>query len=662
MEKWREQFRNLKKIRLQGSPNQKKDQKHQLAKDLFELLAEIGKNTEKRFIFMLENLQDLLRDQLPEADIKLLRSFLNECPELFIIIGTALTVFNEITDYGKPFYHYFRIRSMETMSRQGMVDFLLKIAAYRKDEGLENKIENSRKYIYLFQLLTGGNPRLVLFLYDLLLGNDTLDTYMILEKITELTPYFLDKTRDESGQRKLILDSLATEAPALTAKEVADYVNEDQRSIAEQLKRLAAEGWVREVAIKADDIKRNETFYTLRDYFYRVWYQTRMKGIDESEIFCLAELAVFLFERKELEERLAKYTEAETTIKELYQRSLELALNETYMRNINILLAEAKRQEDHEVSDLLSQLLQFLFKSDTDNLVEGVRKLLTYESAKPEGYFFLGIHSFEEKQFKEALSYFREATKLAPQYFDALSFLGLCYSELGQFANAYDALSESLKFLPLKGNGIFLFKLYLLTKPDLIKKIAGRAFTEEKELQLLANHSCSKKKKVEAACRLLLLRGEKALNHNLKFILKMPSLPQEEGQKFAFFLEVSILGEIKAHKSKKALDCFLKYWVSTINKLYSDSIIESKFLELLLMAYRGIETTPDFLTHFLKQLADHSGKKSMRLADLIRKMAYSKLFPHSRQTKQWEQDSLFNAVMQSIGVAIASPSQTAPDP
>ncbi len=80
----------------------------------------------------------------------------------------------------------------------------------------------------------------------------------------------MDKTRDESQQRKLILDALAIEAPAQTATEIAAYINEGTKSIAEQLRRLAAEGWVREIVINAKNVKEKEVFYTLRDYFFRI--------------------------------------------------------------------------------------------------------------------------------------------------------------------------------------------------------------------------------------------------------------------------------------------------------------------------------------------------------------------------------------------------------
>ncbi|MCP5108592.1 MAG: hypothetical protein GY950_34725 [bacterium] len=355
----REEFLEIKKIRITGGPKQKREMKHGLARRLFEVLVKLNTTAKKSFILMLENLQYLLRDQLSGDDVKLLRSFLNEHPGIFIIIGTALTVFDELTDYGKPFYHFFRVRSMGNLDREEVIRFLLKLAAFRKDEGIKERIETNRRYIYLYQLLTGGNPRLILFLYELLLGNEFLDTYMILGKITELTPYFLDKIRDESGQRKLILDALAMEAPAQTAREIAGYVNEDYKSIGEQLKRLAVEGWIREIAIDAEDTRKNEVFYTLRDYFYRLWYRTRTKGIEESDILCMAELAVFLFDRKEAGKENVSLEAIENICQQLYEEGIEIS--DIILKIIRAFKNPRSREAQQWKADpLFSQVLQQL--------------------------------------------------------------------------------------------------------------------------------------------------------------------------------------------------------------------------------------------------------------------------------------------------------------
>ena len=298
------QFGVLKKTRIKGGLIQTREQRREYAKELLSLLGQMVQHTGKKLMLLLENLQYLFRDQIPEIDQKVLRSFLHEQPDVLIIVGTALTVFNEVENYGLPFYHFFRIRGMEPLTKEGIEAFLNKIAEFRGDDNIAAKIEANRHHIHTYSILTGGNPRLILFLYELLLDHQLLNTSLILDKVAELTPYFLDKTRDESLQRKLILDSLATGPPAKTATEIADEVNEDQKSITEQLKRLTAESWIHALPIQGDDVKKKEVFYSLRDYFFRIWYQVRMGDIDESEVFCLAELVTLLFDKEQIHERI----------------------------------------------------------------------------------------------------------------------------------------------------------------------------------------------------------------------------------------------------------------------------------------------------------------------------------------------------------------------
>lgn len=295
-------FQQVKSIKIKGSLKQKKEEKHRLSRKLFELLIETKKIIGKKFVIMPENLHYVFRHQLSEDDLKHLRGFMSENPDVFIIIGTALSVFREIENYKAPFYHFFRIRSFDSLDEEGTIAFLSKIASFRNHMDINAKIENNLHFIRIFRLLTAGNPRWILFLYELLMDNDSLNSDIILEKIMELTPYFLDKTIGKSMQKKLILNTLATEAPAMTATEIAELINEEQKSIIEQLKRLAAEGWIKEVPIRAEKVKPKEVFYAFRDYAYRVWYSIRTKGRTESDIYYLLELAVMIPARKKLEE------------------------------------------------------------------------------------------------------------------------------------------------------------------------------------------------------------------------------------------------------------------------------------------------------------------------------------------------------------------------
>lgn len=636
------EFLEIRKVRITGNLKQKKETRHQLAKQLFQLLVKTKKVTGKTFILMLENLQYLLREQLSEGDIKHLRAFMNEHPEVFIIIGTALTVFDEISDYGKPFFHFFRVRSMENLGRQEIINFLLQLGDFSKDKGIREKIETNRRYIYLYQLLTGGNPRLILFLYELLLDNEILDTYMILGKITELTPYFLDKTKDESGQRKLILDALATEAPAQTAGEIAEYVNEDYKSIAEQLKRLAAEGWIREITINAENAKRNEVFYTLRDYFYRVWYKTRTKGIEESDIACMAELTVFLFQRKEIEERLKKYAGLNNDMGLFYAKSLELAVSETFMKNINLLLEEAQEYEVKEVVEVKTEIGKCLINEDWKKLIEHAEKLLHYPNEALWAHTWLGLGFKSIGNYEQSLEHYKKVLEIKSDYWLGWYGTALYHLKTSNLDDFYNALSKAIQYSPKPD--IFLLQHTIF---ESLKIGSHRVFNSSKELQYLLDENSPLSIKLESLCRLLLLGKFSTITDAVEYLLEEPDLPEVETKKLDLLLEIEILDILKNRPQDPALKLYFKYWIHLICKRYDTQTIRKKFLQIIYF-HINWEGKGNISLEPVESAIQELYEKGIEVSDVILKILAAVKNPRTRTAQQWMVDPLFAEVVRML--------------
>ncbi len=651
----KDEFSAIKKIRITGNLKQKKQTAHCLAGQLFDLLAKLKAVTNKSFIMMWENLQYLLREQLSEDDLKHLRSFMSEHQDVFIIIGTALTVFDEISDYGKPFYHFFRLRGMDNLEREEIVDFLLKLAAFRKDEGIDGRIEKNRRYIYLYQLLTGGNPRLILFLYELLLGHENLDTYMILEKITELTPYFLDKTRDESGQRKLILDTLATGAPAQTAKEIAQGINEDYKSILEQMKRLSAEGWIKEISINAGNTRKNEVFYALRDYFYRIWYKTRTRGIEESDILCMAELAVFLFDRKEIEERLKKYAGLNKETEALYEKSLKLAADKSFMKNIDLLLNEAEKYELEEMLVLMFKAVAPLISNDWLKLIDAAEKMLLYPKLKALGYCYIGKGHKKLGNNQQAAEYFKKITvEIEPDSSEQWHILGDSFYELNQYEESYWALSEGIKYYHIDerdggGKGeIRIFSIFF--DIDILKKIAHEIFESSLELQHLLDKGSTPGIKFESLCRLLLLGKFSTVTDVLDRLLEETALPSEESQKLEFLLRDAILDILKNRPQDTELKLFFKYWVHLVSKQYDEHLARKMFTEFLFTHIVMVRTIgkKDISLEAIEGMCNQLEEEGIEIPDVFLKIIAAFKDPNTRESQQWMADSLFSEIVRLL--------------
>jgi tetratricopeptide (TPR) repeat protein len=464
------EFLELKRKRLPDNVKQKFESKHKIAKELFGILIDLKQKTGKKIILILENIQYLFREQLSEDDLKHLRSFFHENQDVFIIIGTATTIFDQVENTAKPFYHFFRMRQMDSLEQDEILNFLTKIASYRNDSGIQLKINDNRSYIYTYNILTGGNPRLILFIYEILLDNEYLNTELILEKIAELTPYFLDKIKGESEQRRILLDAFASGSPVFTAKEISEITNADLKLISAQIKILEEEGWIKEIPMEGNKIKKSETFFAIKDYFYRIWYRLRMGEIYESEIYCMAELVSLLFDQSEIESRMNKYASKNCANKLIYENAFNLINDERFIENIkqikesfkdniyinmNIELPKIKAEPKYEMIEQKSgsndleifkkTAIEFYSKQDYKNAIFYFDKVLEIKKDDYFSWYKKGmIHSFLQ-EYNKTIECYKKVLDIKPDYFRIRNQLGLAYLHENKYQLAIECLEIELK-------------------------------------------------------------------------------------------------------------------------------------------------------------------------------------------------------------------------
>ncbi|MCG8334994.1 MAG: AAA family ATPase [Proteobacteria bacterium] len=629
----------IKKTKLSGSIKQKREQKTELARELLDLLTEASEKTGQKLILILENLQFLFRHQLSLDDQRVLRGYLHENPNVFIIIGSALTVFEEVENYGKPFYHFFRIRSMEQLGWGEIEQFLKKIAVYRKDSHIEERIDINRHHIYTYSILTGGNPRLILFLYELLLDQPTLNTGIILDKVAELTPYFLDKTRDESHQRKLILDALSNGAPAQTASEIAVEVNEDLRSISEQLKRLAAEGWVKEIPIVAKGVKNKETFFALRDYFFRIWYQIRSGDIDDSEVNCLAELVTLLFDREQILEKIKHQKDTSGSRIDIYERAYELAGNDSHSSAIKMLVTSSKKQEHTRIKEILQDVEALISDKDWYGLIKTAKKLEKYTDQRAKFHYYSGTAYYNLNQLSNCLEQLKEAVSIEPQFFQAWYDLGYNHYEKQEYSEAIHALRQ-----------------YILNKPELefsdynqffvMIECAEHLYSGTEELYHLLKKDELMEKKLESIERLVLLGRFLTVEKDFETILNYESLNQEDVKYLDYCLEGYILNSLKNGKTEGELNQTMRWWLKLLIRSRKDfePFVKKRFL-LFFLYYTKMVRKERLSIEFLKRGINDFLNEDIDISTILLELLSAITDPDSRNAQKWMVDPLFKEIV-----------------
>lgn len=245
-------------------------------------LKKISKSEKKKIIILCDNLEEVFK-QWQGKEYKKLRSFLSD-QQAVMIIGTAVKVFKEIVSPKQPFYEFFEVVPLVDLSDDQMLELLKKrfmednmeAEFQRKETHLKNKIAAISK-------LTGGNPRLVVFLYDIVTKKNVFEIEDATNELMEgLSEYFRNRFSDLAPQERTILDAFAAMDGPATPKEIARKTRVKEQSTYAHIKNLKDAGFIEVVEYGKHKISR----YDVTERLFRIWRQTAtISGKKKFQIF-----------------------------------------------------------------------------------------------------------------------------------------------------------------------------------------------------------------------------------------------------------------------------------------------------------------------------------------------------------------------------------------
>jgi tetratricopeptide (TPR) repeat protein/DNA-binding MarR family transcriptional regulator len=387
----------------------------------------------KRLLVLLENADDLFTRCLPKPNhIKKLRNILlNE--NFLLFLATSPTSFERISRSNAPLYGFFRIRRLDLFDYDQSMELLKKWAELEDASGGSGKriaqfSEDDYRLRVLYHL-TGGNPRVLLFLYMAISGQGGIETAAdtfstLLEK--DLSVYYLSRMRDLANQVQPIVIALAESDNNLTQTEIARKTFLPAKSIGTAVVRLENDGIVRPVT----DKKGKNTLYTLTDHLFRLWYQWRTNVRDRKVVGAVVEFLAIWYKKRELE-TWAK----EGGLSGIYcQEAIDFRKTQRFTT-----YWEAFR------GDAVAVVHQHLNKREYSTLFE------TLESWKEWGldtdkFMRTAIEDIEKHGgVDQAEAYFHEKLKHNKEDFDAHLALGRIFFQKKDFAKAEKSLISAVE-------------------------------------------------------------------------------------------------------------------------------------------------------------------------------------------------------------------------
>ena len=269
----------------------------------YDLLEAALRENSKKLVLFIENFDVLLKKFGREGQQRL-REILSTSKSLRII-GSSTTYFEGIISYTDPFYDFFKIIQLNGLSKSETFKLLLKIAEQSNEsEKIELLLRRSATRVESLRRLTGGNPRMMSYLYQIFLDNANgkaiKDLYRLLDDMTFLYKSELDQL---SAQQQKVIDIIARNWDAISVKEIAAVSRMESKHISSVLNMLD-----RNQVIERISTKTKNNLYRLKDRFLNIWYLMRFgRKKDKENILWLVRFYDAWCNKSELSERVLHY-------------------------------------------------------------------------------------------------------------------------------------------------------------------------------------------------------------------------------------------------------------------------------------------------------------------------------------------------------------------
>ncbi|MYA88569.1 MAG: tetratricopeptide repeat protein [Boseongicola sp. SB0662_bin_57] len=265
----------------------------------------------RTLVIMIENLGEVLSRQIRDGtDVAALRKFLmgdNGC----LLVATAPMHFDGITDIRQPFYDFFDIQMLESLSFEETVEVIRRNLEWEERTDLLASMKDMRPRLEALYRMTGGNPRLTMMLHELIAHESVTRVqeqfHVLLDRIS---PFYQGRMADLPPGQRALLECLASmRDEEKTPAAIAARMRMSQQETSSLLKRLSDAHYLRSEQHPRDGRSR---LYTIREGFFDIWLAMNLSRGARTRLPFLLEFFRLFYpsiadrekRRRELRERL----------------------------------------------------------------------------------------------------------------------------------------------------------------------------------------------------------------------------------------------------------------------------------------------------------------------------------------------------------------------
>ncbi len=450
----------------------KNDLKYEQA--AFDLLLDALHQQGKKLLLLIDNFGDMFK-RFGKQEKQRLREVLMTCPDLRIIAGSSVAA-ESFFDYGDPLYELFKIERLDGLTKEETEVLLLELGKSYPGNPIKEILEKQPQRVEALRRLTGGIPRSMVLLFEIFVDDKDGDAFTDLESVLDrVTPLYKHRMDDLPPQQQEIVNAIALNWDAVSAKEIAQKTRLDSKLVSAQLKQLHQNNIV---DVQATHIKNH--LYLVHDRFFNIWYLMRMarKG-DKNRVLWLIRFLEAWCDEEQLSKRAGSLRKAMLKgtyhPKGAYDFSTALYHAEKHDLDSRYELAKQTQRfmeaKDASLHERLNQSDMAVFKKGVDCLkkkdVEGAyQEFLKIKEKEAQDFLVMCALCRHKGEMELYGQFYQKALEMKVEYPERVIGDVFC-DYLGEYEEAEKFYLQALDKGDLKANRS-LGKLYAYYKDDLI--------------------------------------------------------------------------------------------------------------------------------------------------------------------------------------------------
>jgi tetratricopeptide (TPR) repeat protein len=325
------------------------------------------KESGKMLLVLMENLDILLTQNIKDKqDIHRFRSFLMDSPSI-TLIGTSPVYFLGLYDSKSPLYDFFDIQVLEDLSEAQTIDMIRRNLEWEKREEILKEFEKLVPKIKAIHVMTGGNPRLIMMLYELVANDNILDVKVQFQKLLDqISPFYQDRLKDLAPQERALLETIALmRSEPRTPSAIAKRLRKSPQLISSLLQRMTKAGYL---TVSENPADKRSSFYRIKEGFFDLWLAMSESRLHKIRLPYLVDFFNVWYwqetEREKKRQELLKSCESPECNDKVKENNLEMLAylsdvgneDEKFVSKLEIAVRNLKQGHKNDVAEFMGEI------------------------------------------------------------------------------------------------------------------------------------------------------------------------------------------------------------------------------------------------------------------------------------------------------------------